>query len=82
MGEQDWCRLVGQGRGSLAYPDVVADIIRMGEMDKSKCCMACSLCSQIMKDILGKNGCPVRDGEVYKAELQKGRFAAKAKGFK
>ncbi len=80
--EQDWCRLVGQGRGSFAYPDSVADIIRTGEMDKSKCCLACSLCSQIMKDVLGKNGCPVRDGEVYKAELQKGRTAAKEKGLK
>ena len=78
--QENWCRLVGQGRGSFAYPDSVADIIRTGEMDPKRCCIACSLCSQIMKDVVGRNGCPVRDGDIYKAELKKGRDAAKEKG--
>ena len=78
--EEDWCRLIGQGRGSFAYPDSVADIINTGKMDPRKSCLACSLCSQIMKDVLGCNGCPVRDSGIYKKELQKGRAAAREKG--
>jgi 2,4-dienoyl-CoA reductase (NADPH2) len=78
--EQGWVNLIGQGRGMFAYPDSVRDILETGEMKKEKCCLTCSLCSQMMKDVLGKNGCPVRDGDVYRSELKKGRDAAKAKG--
>lgn len=80
--EEGWVKLIGQGRGSFAYPDSVSDIIKTGSMDPKKCCITCSLCSQIMKDVIGCNGCPVKDGEVYKPELKKGRMAAKAKGIK
>ena len=78
--ENDWMRLIGQGRQMFAYPDSVADILGKGEIDPRKCCLTCSLCSQIMKDVQGRNGCPVRDGSVYKRELKKGRDAARAKG--
>ncbi len=74
---RDWVRLIGQGRQSFAYPDSVNDILTEGKMDSRKCCITCSLCSQIMKDGAGRNGCPVKDGEVYRPELQKGRAAAK-----
>ncbi len=77
--KEGWCQLVGQGRGSFAYPDSVSDILATGRMDRKKCCIACSLCSQIMKDVEGCNGCPVRDGDIYKDELQKGRNAARQK---
>jgi len=77
--EEGWVKLVGQGRGSFAYPESVSDILKTGHMDSSKCCITCSLCSQIMKDVEGCNGCPVRDGSIYKEQLQKGRNAARSK---
>ena len=78
--ESGWCQLIGQGRGSFAYPDSVGDILKSGKMDPKKCCITCSLCSQIMKDVIGCNGCPVKDGDIYKQELKKGRIAAQEKG--
>ncbi len=72
--EQKWITLIGQGRQSFAYPNSVADIITKGKLNASQCCIACSLCSQIMKDAIGCNGCPIRDKEVYRKELQKGRY--------
>ena len=76
---EGWVKLIGQGRQSFAYPESPADVMKTGGMDASKCCISCSLCSQIMKDVEGRNGCPVRDGGIYRAELQKGRKAAAAK---
>jgi 2,4-dienoyl-CoA reductase-like NADH-dependent reductase (Old Yellow Enzyme family) len=78
--EQGWVKLIGQGRQSFAYPDAVGDILETDRMDPKKVCLTCSLCTQIMKDVIGCNGCPVRDSEVYKPELRKGRDAAKAMG--
>lgn len=75
--EQGWCTLIGQGRGCFAYPDSVRDILQKGLMDPRKCCITCSLCSQIMADGLGRGGCPVRDKDVYGPELMKGRKWAK-----
>ncbi len=78
--KEGWASLIGQGRGAFAYPDSVNDILNNGKMDPAKCCITCSMCSQIMKDVVGRNGCPMRDKEIYGAELKKGRDAAKAKG--
>ncbi len=78
--KEDWCRLIGQGRQMFAYPEAVNDILNHGAMSPEKCCLTCSMCSQIMKDVAGCNGCPVRDKAIYAPELQKGRAAAKAKG--
>jgi len=72
--EKGWCTLIGQGRGAFAYPDSVRDILKKGLMDPSKCCTTCSLCSQIMKDGLGKGGCVVRDKEIYAPEFLKGKL--------
>lgn len=80
MVKENWCQLIGQGRGGFAYPDSVNDILNNGAMQPNKCCLTCSMCSQIMKDVAGCNGCPVRDKDIYAAELKKGREAAKAKG--
>jgi 2,4-dienoyl-CoA reductase (NADPH2) len=71
--EKRWCTLIGQGRGAFAYPDSVRDILKKGLMNPSKCCTTCSLCSQIMKDGLGKGGCVVRDKAIYAPEFLKGR---------
>ena len=56
--------LIGQGRGAFAYPDSVKDIMKTGKMDPRKACVACSACTQIMRDG-GKTGCVVRDSEIY-----------------
>ncbi|MDD2600693.1 MAG: hypothetical protein PHO37_15975 [Kiritimatiellae bacterium] len=75
--EQGWCTLIGQGRGAFAYPNSVRDILEKGLMNPRKCCITCSLCSQIMADGLGRGGCPVRDKDIYGPELVKGRAWAK-----
>lgn len=55
---------VGLGRESFAYPDAPRDILQLDKMDINKCCIACSKCTQIMRDH-GRTGCVIRDSEVY-----------------
>jgi 2,4-dienoyl-CoA reductase-like NADH-dependent reductase (Old Yellow Enzyme family) len=55
---------IGLGREAFAYPDAPYDILNHGHMDASKCCIACSKCTQIMRDH-GRTGCVIRDGGVY-----------------
>lgn len=63
-------RLAGFGRMAFAYPELANDIIEKGELDHSKCCLTCSLCTKIMRG--GETtGCPVRDQEVYLPILRK-----------
>lgn len=64
--------LIGQGRGSFAYPDSVRDILDKGYMDPAKCCVTCSACTQIMRDGT-KTGCVVHDSEIYGPEYRLGR---------
>jgi len=63
---------VGVGRMAFAYPDCVKDLALHGRLDPEKVCVACSSCTQIMRDG-GRAGCVVRDREVYAAEYQQGR---------
>lgn len=58
------CSFVGLGRSIFAYPDLPADVLRNGEVKKDKCCIACSNCTQIMRNH-GRTGCVIRDNEVY-----------------
>lgn len=58
------CSFVGLGRSSFAYPDAPRDLMDKGRMDPAKCCVTCSLCTQIMRDH-GRTGCVVRDGQLY-----------------
>ena len=67
-----WASIVGLGRGALAYPDFARDIITDGRMDPHKVCVACSSCTQIMRDG-GRSGCVVRDHEVYGPVFRRGR---------
>jgi len=62
--KQGWATFIGLGRMAFAYPDFAADILRHGRLDPNKVCIACSGCTQIMRDG-GTTGCPVRDKEVY-----------------
>ena len=57
------CSFMGLGRQSFAYPDAPRDILQ-GGMDPKKVCIACSKCTQIMRDH-GRTGCVIRDREVY-----------------
>ncbi|MGW8256214.1 MAG: hypothetical protein ACWGMZ_01890, partial [Thermoguttaceae bacterium] len=69
--KQRLATLVGVGRMAFAYPDFAADIIEKGRLDPDKVCIACSSCTQIMRDG-GMTGCPVRDKEIYGPILRAG----------
>jgi 2,4-dienoyl-CoA reductase-like NADH-dependent reductase (Old Yellow Enzyme family) len=64
--------IIGVGRLALAYPDFARDIVRNGRLDPQKVCMACSACTQIMRDG-GMAGCPIRDQKVYGPIYRQGR---------
>jgi 2,4-dienoyl-CoA reductase-like NADH-dependent reductase (Old Yellow Enzyme family) len=76
---EGWCDVVGFGRTAFAYPDAPHDILTRGAMSPDKCCVACSMCSQIMKDVAGRGGCVVRDAAIYAPEYRRGREAAGGK---
>jgi len=57
------CSFVGLGRSSFAYPDAPKDMLK-NQMDSKKCCVACSKCTQIMRDH-GRTGCVIKDSKVY-----------------
>lgn len=73
--KQGKATLIGQGRGALAYPDSVKDLLEKGKMDPHKVCVTCSGCSQLMRDG-GKTGCVIRDQEIYAEEYKKARRRA------
>ncbi len=60
----------GFGRLTFAYPDFYRDYLDNGRLDKSKLCLKCSKCSQLMRAGTVA-GCPVRDSEVYMPYYQK-----------
>jgi len=68
-----WTTMVGLGRGAMAYPDFARDILQTGRMDPHKVCVACSSCTQIMRDG-GMAGCVVRDAEIYAPIFKAGRM--------
>ncbi len=74
------CRMVGFGRGSIAYPDAPYDILH-GGMQPQKCCVACSRCTQIMRDH-GRTGCVIRNGAVYAPLYRQYRAQADARAGK
>jgi 2,4-dienoyl-CoA reductase-like NADH-dependent reductase (Old Yellow Enzyme family) len=67
----------GLGRGAFACPDFARRILTEGRLDPSYVCIACSRCSQIMRDG-GQAGCVVRDAEVYGPIYRQGRAKAEA----
>jgi len=58
--------LVGLGRGALAYPEWVRDLMDKGKIDPRRVCTACSKCSELLR-AGGPAGCVVRDKEPYAA---------------
>lgn len=70
-----WVSLVGAGRMAFAYPDFTRDLMERGAMDAEKVCVACSACTQIMRDG-GRSGCVPRDSVVYEPIYKAGRAEA------
>ncbi len=62
---EGWFDFAGFGRQTLAYPDVARDLVMGNAMNKSKLCMACGKCTEIMRRPGGTPGCVVRDAEIY-----------------
>lgn len=60
----------GFGRLTFAYPTFYKDYLEKGALDKSKLCLKCSKCSQLMRAGTVA-GCPVRDSAVYMPYYQK-----------
>jgi 2,4-dienoyl-CoA reductase (NADPH2) len=69
---------IGIGRLALAYPECVRELALNSKLDPKKVCVACSSCTQIMRDG-GRAGCVVHDREVYAAEYRQGRQRHSAK---
>lgn len=59
-----WCRMVGVGREAFAYPGFARALLEDGSMAPDEVCIACSSCTQIMRDG-GTTGCVPRDREIY-----------------
>lgn len=70
--KEGWFTIAGFGRQSFAYPDFAKDIMVNGAMDRKKCCIACSKCSEIMRDG-GKAGCVIKDAKIYAPIYREGR---------
>ncbi len=62
--EQGFCDGVLFGRMAFADPDFANQIIRDGRIDKSKVCIACGKCGDLIR--AGKpTGCVIRDSGIY-----------------
>ena len=72
------CSFVGLGRSTFAYPELPRDVFSTGTVKKEKCCIACSRCTQIMRDH-GRTGCVIRDSEVYMPIYKEVRYEAEAR---
>jgi NADPH-dependent glutamate synthase beta subunit-like oxidoreductase/2,4-dienoyl-CoA reductase-like NADH-dependent reductase (Old Yellow Enzyme family) len=70
-----WVRLVGVGRMAFAYPSFARDLAEHGRLDGEKVCVACSACTQIMRDG-GRTGCVPRDAAIYEPIYKAGRAEA------
>jgi len=70
-----WADLIGVGREAFAYPDFARDLLATGQMNPRKTCIACSRCTQIMRDH-GRTGCVPFDREVYGPIYEAGREGA------
>ncbi len=76
MVKQGWAAMAGVGRMALAYPDFARELMESGTLTPTKLCIACSSCTQIMRD-RGRTGCVPFDREVYGPIYRDGRQAAR-----
>lgn len=73
-------RLMGIGRGALAYPDFARDALEKGELDERRVCKTLTYCTFLMRQKnhpLGQfpTGCPPFDKEVYGPIMKEAREA-------
>lgn len=62
---QGWFDIGGFGRQGFAYPDFAYDLIHDKTMHRSKCCITCDKCYDLIQKGHCQTGCVVRDQEVY-----------------
>ncbi|WFR56008.1 flavin oxidoreductase/NADH oxidase [Anaerocolumna sp. AGMB13025] len=62
--KEGWFKIAGFGRQAFAYPEFAKDILETGRLERSKCCICCSKCTEIMRTG-GKAGCVIKDSEIY-----------------
>jgi len=67
-----WMDMAGLGRQGFAYPWFAKEIINTGKLERRHTCIACSSCTQIMRDG-GKTGCVPFDKDVYGPMYREGR---------
>jgi 2,4-dienoyl-CoA reductase-like NADH-dependent reductase (Old Yellow Enzyme family) len=77
-----WVRMVGVGRGALAYPEFARDALTKGELDPLRTCKTLSFCTYLMRQKnhpLGQfpTGCPPFDKEGYGEVVKQARAAAR-----
>jgi NADPH-dependent glutamate synthase beta subunit-like oxidoreductase/2,4-dienoyl-CoA reductase-like NADH-dependent reductase (Old Yellow Enzyme family) len=70
-----WASMAGAGRMSFAYPDFPKVVMERGKLEPERCCVACSACTQIMRDG-GRSGCVPRDAAIYEPIYKAGRADA------
>lgn len=70
-----WVSLVGGGRMAFAYPDFPRELLEGRRLDPERVCVACSACTQIMRDG-GRTGCVPRDAAIYEPIYKAGRAEA------
>ena len=73
-------RIMGLGRGTLAYPDYAADALAKGELDELRVCKTLTYCTFLMRQKnhpLGQfpTGCPPFDKEVFGPIMKEARDA-------
>lgn len=73
-------RIMGIGRGALAYPDFARDALEKGELDESRVCKTLTYCTFLMRQKnhpLGQfpTGCPPFDKEVFGPIMKEAREA-------
>lgn len=73
--QKGWVSLAGAGRMAFAYPDFARAILEGRGLDPERVCVACSACTQIMRDG-GRTGCVPRDSAVYEPIYKAGRAEA------
>ncbi|MEW5899925.1 MAG: hypothetical protein AB1715_00500 [Acidobacteriota bacterium] len=76
MVESGKASLIGLGRGALAHPAWVSELAETGRLGRTRVCVACSKCSQLLREG-GPVGCPVLDSEIYRDEYREVRKKAK-----
>lgn len=76
MVAQKGVAMAGFGREAFAYPSFAGDILKTGQMDTKKCCIACGKCTELMR--MGQRaGCVVRDSAIYAPFYREGKESMK-----